>query len=133
MRIRTRRRLKKFLVWLIGAIILSGGFALAISNDISETDFCREKVEKHFPEYKFEKFEYSSLDRKCIGRYLIYEEEQEIRNGLEVVRGSKTEKIEFKLINEKDINHLTLDDGWEFLAIFCLVMFLGWSLVLINW
>ncbi len=77
--------------------------------DVDENKFCQEKVNKYFPEFKFENV-YLSLNRECVGE--VRENQINVkRDGLTLVEGKEEEQITktFKL-DEAGIRYLESDD-----------------------
>ena len=113
--------------------LIIGLFLLTISTiwffsipKINEDKFCLDKLNKYFPEYKFESAKlYTST--KCNG---YYTSNVTIRDGLSEV--GKLEQKNFKLINKEDINYLGKDDiqGVPFFLFYISVMIIVFTIYL---
>ncbi len=109
-----KNRLKKSSS-IVALIVFFIGISLIIHalhyEEIDENKFCLDKLNRNFPEYEFDKAEYSHKTKdlySCIGSYSTG---SKIRDGLEEVKESET--IEFKLINQADIDYLNSDNNRE--------------------
>ena len=85
---------------------------LNIGKDVNESEFCLNKLNEHFPEYKFESASLICVGNDCsiLGCEGVYEVTKvNQRDGLREVLNKETKQ--FELINEYDINYVN-SDSW---------------------
>lgn len=122
-RLKTSRFRIGIILWIVGCVILTGLFYnLNEKYNISESDFCLEKLNTFFPEYEFYEASYygdnyvEDWRYTCKGYY--YEEEKKpiTRDGLKEVNEREKKEKRFELTNRYDIDYLESDD-WTWMVI----------------
>ncbi len=84
--------------------------------NVDEVQFCRDKLETYYPEFVWENVNYDINEDICMGEYLpLYDEEQ--RGGLVEVRDLELIAKSYKLVDEADIEYLSIDNAAGFFAI----------------
>jgi len=132
---------KNAVIFLLIVLFISSWMIIPnLGKGIDKDGFCLRKLNKHFPEYNFNRAFYwgtgsSSNEPTCRGYYYTKENKNLItRDGLEEVDISKEEGIKvFKLINPSDIDYLESNKWCNVLiGIGFLLLFIG-ICVSIEW
>lgn len=106
------------ILFFLGIISLIISYNTMPSPDVNT--LCLDKLNHYFPEYQFEKAEYSSMDKQiCRGHYQI-ESPIMIRDGLKEVVSSEKLTKEFELTDEYDKENFRIINNKEGTSLICL-------------
>ena len=111
---------------LLSVFLLYG----TLLRNVDEDKFCQEKVNKYFPEFKFERV-YGGVD-ECIGEVMVNKGNIK-RDGFTLVEGGDKRVIKQFALDEEGKKYVQSDDGYGVLFILGLSLIFILVIIIGNW